>query len=49
MAYLLIYGELPTVAQLSEFIERIKVHTLLREEMRRFFDGFPRDAPDPDP
>ena len=44
VAYLLIYGELPTVTQLSEFTERIKVHTLLREEMRRFFDGFPRDA-----
>ena len=44
VSYLLIYGELPTSAQLADFGEQIKVHTLLREEMRRFFDGFPRDA-----
>ena len=44
VAYLLIYGELPTAAQLENFTEQIKVHTLLREEMRRFFTGFPTDA-----
>jgi citrate synthase len=44
VSYLLIYGELPTLAQLADFTARVKVHTLLREEMRRFFDGFPRDA-----
>jgi citrate synthase len=44
VAYLLIYGELPTQEQLSAFSTRIARHTLLREEMRRFFDGFPRDA-----
>ncbi|GAA3388477.1 citrate synthase [Cryptosporangium minutisporangium] len=44
VAYLLIYGELPTEAELGGFVDRIKEHTLLREEMRRFFDGFPRDA-----
>jgi citrate synthase len=44
VSYLLIYGELPTADQLEAFIERIKMHTLLHEEMRRFFDGFPRDA-----
>jgi citrate synthase len=44
VAYLLIYGELPSATELDEFTERIKWHTLLREEMRRFFDGFPRDA-----
>jgi citrate synthase len=44
VSYLLIYGGLPTSAQLADFTERIKSHTLLREEMRRFFDGFPRDA-----
>jgi citrate synthase len=43
-SYLLIYGELPTTDQLDEFTNSIKEHTLLREEMRRFFDGFPRDA-----
>jgi citrate synthase len=44
VAYLLIYGELPTSEQLTGFAARISEHTLLREEMRRFFDGFPHDA-----
>src|SRR5436190_10800800 len=43
-AYLLIHGELPDKAQLDEYMGKIKRHTLLHEEMRRFFDGFPRDA-----
>ncbi len=44
VSYLLTYGELPTQQQLIEFTERIRRHSLLHEEMRRFFDGFPRDA-----
>ncbi|GAB3978080.1 citrate synthase [Plantactinospora veratri] len=44
VSYLLIYGELPTTQQLAEFDEWIRRHSLLHEEMRRFFDGFPRDA-----
>jgi citrate synthase len=44
VSYLLIYGELPTAAQLEDFAGRIRLHTLLHEEMRQFFDGFPRDA-----
>ena len=44
VSYLLFYGELPTAAQLTEFTESIRRHSLLHEEMRRFFDGFPRDA-----
>jgi citrate synthase len=44
VSYLLIYGSLPTATQLAEFTDQIKVHTLLHEDMRRFFDGFPRDA-----
>ncbi|MGB2570020.1 citrate synthase [Micromonospora citrea] len=44
VSYLLIYGELPTQQQLTEFSDRIRRHSLLHEEMRRFFDGFPRDA-----
>ncbi|EEP75086.1 citrate synthase 1 [Micromonospora sp. ATCC 39149] len=44
VSYLLIYGELPGRQQLDEFSERIRRHSLLHEEMRRFFDGFPRDA-----
>jgi len=43
-SYLLIYGELPTPAQLSEFESTITQHTMLHEDLRRFFDGFPRDA-----
>src|SRR5256886_3203755 len=44
VSYLLIYGELPTPEQLAEFTGQINVHTLLHEDLRRFFDGFPRDA-----
>ncbi|HEV8555886.1 MAG TPA: citrate synthase [Actinophytocola sp.] len=44
VSYLLIYGELPTQAQLDDFTDKIKMHTLLHEELKRFFDGFPRDA-----
>jgi citrate synthase len=43
-AYLLIYGELPSAAQLAEWTTAVKHHTLLHEELRRFFDGFPMDA-----
>jgi citrate synthase len=43
-SYLLIYGELPTADQLGSFEERIRRHTLLHEDLKRFFDGFPRDA-----
>jgi citrate synthase len=43
-SYLLIYGELPTADQLEEFDRKIRRHTLLHEEMKRFFEGFPRDA-----
>ena len=43
-SYLLIYGELPTESQLGQFEERIQRHTLLHEDLKRFFDGFPRDA-----
>jgi citrate synthase len=43
-AFLLIYGELPSADQLAEFEHLIKSHTMLHEDLRRFFDGFPRDA-----
>jgi citrate synthase len=43
-AYLLIYGELPKADELSDFVDRVSLHTLLHEEMRQFFNGFPRDA-----
>jgi citrate synthase len=43
-SYLLIYGELPNRRQLDEFRLGIRKHTLLHEDVKRFFDGFPRDA-----
>jgi citrate synthase len=43
-SYLLIYGELPTQAELDSFKKKISRHTLLHEDLKRFFDGFPRDA-----
>ncbi|MGX9227105.1 citrate synthase [Streptomyces albus] len=43
-AYLLINGELPTVDQLSAFRNEITQHTLLHEDVKRFYDGFPSDA-----
>ena len=44
VSYLLIYGELPTTEQLTEFDSSIRRHTMLHEGLRSFFDGFPRDA-----
>src|SRR5690606_17147165 len=44
VSYLLIYGELPTAEQLESFTDRVQRHTLLHEDLKRFFDGFPRDA-----
>jgi citrate synthase len=44
VSYLLIHDELPTPAQLQDFADKIRIHTLLQEEMRTFFSGFPRDA-----
>ncbi|WP_433610408.1 citrate synthase [Prescottella agglutinans] len=44
VSYLLIYGELPTEAQLEVFTDKIRRHTLLHEDLKRFFDGFPRNA-----
>ena len=44
VSHLLIHGELPTAAELEAFTARISRHTLLHEDLTRFFDGFPRDA-----
>lgn len=41
VAYLLIYGELPTEQQLADFQYHISRHTLVHEDMKKFFDGFP--------
>jgi citrate synthase len=44
VAWLLIYGELPTADQLGEFDEKVRRHTLLHEDLRRFFDALPHNA-----
>ncbi len=44
VCYLLIYGELPNAGELEEFRNAIRRHTMLHEDMRSFYNGFPRDA-----
>jgi len=44
VSYLLIYGSLPNADELEAFTDRIRRHTLLHEDLKRFFEGFPRDA-----
>ena len=44
VCYLLIYGELPSESELDRFRSEIRMHTLLHEDMRAFFDGFRHDA-----
>jgi citrate synthase len=38
------YGELPTPDQLETFSGQIQRHTMLHEDLKKFFDGFPKDA-----
>lgn len=44
VSYLLIYGHLPTQQEIDTFKTEITRHTLLREDLVKLFDGFPRDA-----
>jgi citrate synthase len=44
VAYLLIYGELPSAPELDAFRLSLSRHTMLHEDMRSFYGGFPRDA-----
>lgn len=44
VAHLLIHGELPDENELAEFDHSVRRHTLLHEDLRRFFDALPRDA-----
>ncbi|HVS13374.1 MAG TPA: citrate synthase [Thermoanaerobaculia bacterium] len=44
VAYLLIYGELPNRAQLDAFGDNLTRHSLLHEDMKKFFEGYPPDA-----
>ena len=44
VSYLLIYGKLPTEAELNVFRTALSHHTMIHEDMRSFYGGFPRDA-----
>jgi citrate synthase len=44
VAWLLIYGQLPTADELGEFDEKIRRHTLLHEDLKRFFSALPHTA-----
>jgi citrate synthase len=44
VAYLLLFGELPNKAQYAEFSHGVTMHTMMHEQIRRFWDGFRRDA-----
>ena len=44
VAYLLIYGKLPTSEELNSFRTSLSLHTMIHEDMRSFYSGFPRDA-----
>lgn len=43
-SYLLIYGKLPNQKELDNFTNTLTRHTMLHEDMKRIYDGFPRDA-----
>ncbi len=42
--YLLIYGELPNTQQLADFQHQLTYHTLIHEDMKKFFEGYPAKA-----
>ncbi len=44
VAYLILYGELPTVPQLKDWIKQITFHTMVHENVKKFMDGFHYDA-----
>lgn len=44
VSYLLIFGELPTAAELEKFETNIRKYTLVNEEMKNIIDGFPKNA-----
>ncbi len=44
VSYLLIYGELPNQQQYDDFVGQIRTHTMVNEDVRKIFDGFPVNA-----
>jgi citrate synthase len=44
ICYLLVYGDLPNLEQRQEFVEQLTYHSLIHEDMKKFFEGFPPKA-----
>ncbi|HIE98235.1 MAG TPA: citrate synthase [Planctomycetes bacterium] len=44
VAWLLLYGELPNTKQLTKFRAQLTYHSLIHEDMKKFFEGFPNNA-----
>ncbi len=44
VAYLLIYGNLPGKVELDDFVSKITRHTLIHEDMKKFYEGYPAKA-----
>jgi len=44
VAYLLIYGDLPSAKELKDFDSKIRRHTLIHEDMKKFYEGYPAKA-----
>jgi citrate synthase len=44
VAYLILFGELPRASQLGDWVDRVKHHTMLHENIKKFMDGFHHDA-----
>ena len=44
VAYLLIYGELPTRSQYDKFEHSVTTHSLIHEDMKKFFEGYPQHS-----
>lgn len=44
VSYLLIHGKLPTQQELDDFSQKLRLHTLVHEDMKKFFDGYPSAA-----
>ena len=44
VAYLLVFGSLPTAAELQSFNDSITTHTMIHEDFKRFFGAMPKDA-----
>lgn len=44
VCYALLHGDLPTAEQKADFYEKIRMHSMVNDQLRKFFEGFRRDA-----